>query len=59
MKYEVNEMKELYIAPEAELIRFAPFEKLAYDESWRSFSNDGSEIEIPETGNPGMDGDIN
>lgn len=52
-------MKELYIAPEAELIRFAPFEKLAYDESWRSFSNDGSqyEITIPETGNSGMDGE--
>lgn len=52
-------MKELYIAPEAELIRFAPFEKLAYDDGWRSFSNESSVIEIPETGNPGMDGDMN
>lgn len=49
MKNEVNTMKELYIAPEAEVIRFAPFEKLAYDESWRTGATGASEIEIPET----------
>ena len=57
MKNEVNQMKELYIAPEAEIVYFAPFEKLAYDESWRTGEISGGDIFIPETGGSG-DGEM-
>lgn len=37
----MNELKMLYIAPEAELVLFLPMEGIAYDDSWLSTaSND-------------------
>lgn len=54
-------MKELYIAPEAEIICFAPVEELALDgASWQNLGGgaDGSEIYNPEPTDPSMDGEI-
>ena len=48
-------MKELYIAPEAEIIRFAPYEKLAFAGDWETGV---SEIEATEGWNP-EDGEKN
>lgn len=62
MKNEVNQMKELYIAPEAEIIRFAPFEKLAANDDWVNGisleQGSGPEIDIPENPNPSEDGEM-
>lgn len=60
-------MKELYIAPEAEIICFAPIEELADSWNWSdnpvSFMSSGNsnatvEIEIPEATNPTQDGEM-
>jgi len=60
-------MKEFYIAPEVEIVCFAPIERLAAEwQGWGGismFSNDGDDsssqhITVPnETGDPDFDGD--
>ena len=48
----MNEMKKIYIAPDAELMLFMPVEGIAYDDSWLRTA---SEDEDAESFGPGVD----
>lgn len=50
-------MKELYIAPEVELIRFAPVEKLASEDTIPADWLTSVDVEIPGDGNVATEGE--
>lgn len=56
----MEELKMLYIAPEAELKLFMPVEGIAYDDSWLSMASEDGDVSVGidvGLGGDGSDGD--